>query len=309
MIDIVVLGPQTHRPTFPAVLQELGVTAGVCAITAGWQENEGDIEELAPYSSKITDLMLYQRAEYAFESDPELFQAHRGRQAKLQELQNLYRLRLDHASAALEKMLDAVGDEELLRAQRRSALAALRALDRQHLLSIASLHRGFQERWRPLDRPSVAHQRRQLAEHIAASHAVLLAGGHVANLIARLRLFDLAPLLSEKPLIAWSAGAMALTERIVLFHDRSPQGASNPEVLDAGLGLLNGVVALPHARQRLLLSDRQRVGAFARRFAPARCIMLNQGTQLRWRQPCGELILARQARRLSRSGRLLRLEV
>ena len=94
-----------------------------------------------------------------------------------------------------------------------------------------------------------------------------------------LHLFNVAASL-RSPVIAWSAGAMALTDRIVLFHDRSPQGSGQPEVYGSGLGVLRGVVPLPHARARLLLDDAPRLAVFARRFAPARCILLDNGTRV-----------------------------
>ena len=81
-------------------------------------------------------------------------------------------------------------------------------------------------------------------------------------------------------MIAWSAGAMALTDRIVLFHDRAPQGPGHPEVYGSGLSVLRDVVLLPHAKTRLLLDDTARMAVFARRFAPARCVLLEQGTRL-----------------------------
>jgi hypothetical protein len=80
--------------------------------------------------------------------------------------------------------------------------------------------------------------------------------------------------------IAWSGGAMALTERVVLFHDRAPQGYSHAEVYDDGLGLARGVVLLPHARRRLLVDDRTRMGVLARRFAPAQCVVLDDGARV-----------------------------
>jgi hypothetical protein len=40
------------------------------------------------------------------------------------------------------------------------------------------------------------------------------------------------------------------------------------------------VVPLPHARARLLLDDAPRMAVFARRFAPARCVLLDNGTRL-----------------------------
>ena len=37
---------------------------------------------------------------------------------------------------------------------------------------------------------------------------------------------------------------------------------------------------LPHARARLLLDDTPRMTVFARRFAPASCVLLENGTRL-----------------------------
>jgi hypothetical protein len=73
---------------------------------------------------------------------------------------------------------------------------------------------------------------------------------------------------------------MALAERIVLFHDRSAHGPGHPEIFGSGLSVLHGVVALPHARARLLLDDTPRMAVFARRFAPAGCVLLENGTRL-----------------------------
>jgi hypothetical protein len=39
-------------------------------------------------------------------------------------------------------------------------------------------------------------------------------------------------------------------------------------------------VPLPHARARLLLDDAARMSVFARRFAPARCVLLESGTRI-----------------------------
>jgi hypothetical protein len=73
---------------------------------------------------------------------------------------------------------------------------------------------------------------------------------------------------------------MALTDRIVLFHDRAPQGPGHPEAYGSGLSLLRDLVLLPHARARLLLDDTSRMAVLARRFSPARCILLEQGTRI-----------------------------
>ena len=55
--------------------------------------------------------------------------------------------------------------------------------------------------------------------------------------------------------VAWSAGAMALTERVMLFHDRAAHGPSHAEFADVGLGWVPGAVLLPHARRRLRVDD------------------------------------------------------
>ena len=118
-----------------------------------------------------------------------------------------------------------------------------------------------------------------MAHLLGDAAALVLAGGHVGVLADVLHLFNVAAVL-RSPVIAWSAGAMALADRIVLFHDRAPQGPGHPEVYGSGLSVLRDVVPLPHARARLLLDDTPRMAVFARRFAPARCVLLENGTRL-----------------------------
>jgi peptidase E len=303
--DITLLGPQRHRPALAGVLQRFNNEQPLCAITAGWQDEEGQPEEIAALREHkhIIDLAIYRRSEDLFETDSELFQAHRERQSLLHELQRLYRLRLDHArQAVIELQTGASTTPQLLTEQLNAARAALRLLDRQHRRLIRRTHEQFAARWAPEWHALLAQQRNELAELIGASQAVLLAGGNIATLSARMRLFDLAPLLAGKPLIAWSAGAMLLTEHIVVFHDFPPQGAGHVEVLDSGLGLIRNWVVLPHARSRLRLDDRRRVANLAARFAPARCVTLNEGSELRLLD--GDLQYARNVRRLGRGGRL-----
>ena len=86
--------------------------------------------------------------------------------------------------------------------------------------------------------------------------------------------------LRGRTVVAWSAGAMTLTERVVLFHDHTAYGIGLSEVLDRGLGLLPDVVFLPHARQRLDVADARNVAILARRFAPAACVGLQNGATL-----------------------------
>jgi hypothetical protein len=75
---------------------------------------------------------------------------------------------------------------------------------------------------------------------------------------------------------------MVVAERVVAFHDRPPEGPGNAEVLDVGLGLAPGLVALPHATARLDLADTARTALFAQRFAPATCVTLDPYARARW---------------------------
>jgi hypothetical protein len=165
---------------------------------------------------------------------------------------------------------------------RRAAIHAVRHLDRFHLRRLRHEHESFASEWEPSGRVAVARHREQLAQLIERCDLLAIAGGHVAVLLNRLRLFDLLPLIGTKPVVAWSAGAMAVSERVVLFHDSPPQGPGDPEVLDSGLGLCRGVVPLPHARERLRLNDPHRVALFAKRFAPAECVVLEGAARLEW---------------------------
>jgi hypothetical protein len=123
----------------------------------------------------------------------------------------------------------------------------------------------------------------------------------VAVLRNRLRLFGIAELIGERPLFAWSAGAMCVTEHIVAYHDNPPQGPGDAMVLERGLGICSKIVALPHAKKRLRLDDRERVSRFARRFAPQICVALDDASGLIWNGAAWELF-GDGARRLRLDG-------
>ena len=137
----------------------------------------------------------------------------------------------------------------------------------------------FFDRLRPHDRPVIAAHRSAVAGTLGSAAAVVIAGGHVGVLTEVLHLFNVAAVV-RSPVIAWSAGAMALADRIVLFADRSPHGPGHPEVYGSGLSVVRDVVLLPHARTRLLLDDTPRMAVFAQRFGPARCVLLEAGTRV-----------------------------
>ena len=301
MSDVLVLGPQGRTPSLARALEAAHMRGPIAAITAGWQEREGELAALeAHLGQPVKDVRLYARAELAFAEDPDLHAAYRARQTILREMQDLYRVQLDHAKRAAREVYRTRPVSAAVRRARASAIASLRRLDARHAAAIAVVHRRFAERWRPTERAALAGLRAEIADTVGAASTVLIAGGHVAVLLNRLTLFDLRDLLADKPVAAWSAGAMALAARVVLFHDRPPQGAGNAELFEQGLGLVAAAQFLPHAGTRLTLEDPERVAMLARRFAPAQCYTLDDGDWLLFR--AGRLTDASGSRRLRRSG-------
>jgi hypothetical protein len=284
-VRIVLLGPQ-RRPTLEGVARSLGLPGPVATITAGWQEREPDDALLgALLEGQAINLALYRRWLDVRDRDPEYRAGELRLAGLLAELQELYLLRLDYAlravyavqrrSAPASASGDALGE----------ALEAVRELDAAHLRRVNEARLEFFDRLRPHDRPVIAENRAAVSAVLAEAAALVIAGGHVGVLAEVLHLFNVAAALNETalngtPVIAWSAGAMALADRIVLFGDRSPRGPGHAEVYGSGLSLLRDVVLLPHARARLLLDDTPRMAVLARRFAPARCVPLEAGTRI-----------------------------
>jgi len=277
----IMLGPQSPRANLKNAIDTLSFNGPVVTITAGWRDFEAETDELqAEIGIPIEDLNLYHQAENIFALEPELHALQRERQDQLLELQRLYRIRLTPTMAAARKLLREKGEPDLLRLEQRAAISQVRALDRHHVRRISSIHQDFDTRRAELFIPRAATLRQTIQRKVADSALVLIAGGHVAVLINRIRLFRLAEVLAQKPIIAWSAGAMVLGERIVLFHDDAPQGKRDAEVLDTGLGIVKNVIPLPHAKSRLDWSSRTRMALFSRRFAPAVCCTLDNGSMI-----------------------------
>ena len=279
-----------------------GVEGDFAAVTAGWEEREDEIDELrAHLDRRVVNLRLYARSEEVFRTDPEFAEAFRERRHRLRELSDLHKIRLDHARRAARKLLRTEGDPDLLEPERAGALDDLRRLDEHQRRRIDELDAEFDEDWRPAERDAIAAHRREVAELLSACSALAIAGGNVATLIHRLRLFAVEAHVRHLAVFAWSAGAMACAEEIVLFHDDPPQGAGHPEVFGAGLGLVPDVLPLPHAARRLRLDDKMRVSAFARRFAPRICVAMERGHGMAWERGAWTSV-AGGARRLTEDG-------
>lgn len=279
MKQLVLLGPQRLNPTLAQVVQEIGVEGPIATITAGWQEREDEVDELSHHlGHPLVNLRLYHRADQLFLEDDELWAAYRERQNRLKSLQIIYRKRLEYTLAAARRVFREKGDEDILGPERDSVIEELKRLDAHHLKRVETVRQDYEGNWSPWDRPRVEEHRDEIREILAKCGAVAIAGGHVATLLNRLRLLGVMDLIEDQHILAWSAGAMVLGERIVLFHDNPPQGAGNAEVLEPGFGFYQGIVPLPHAHRRLRLDDRRRVAIFARRFAPARSLVMADGS-------------------------------
>jgi len=298
----ILLGPQSPAANLRQAVDSIDAEGPVVVITAGWRDSEGEIEELRDDIGRpVEDLMLYHRAEEIFAREPDLLEMKRERQDQLRELQGLYRIRLSPTIAAVRRLMRARADPKLLQLEQRAAISQLRALDRHHLRRIMAIHREFDLRRAGIHIPLATAQRDALHRQVEQAGLVLIAGGHVAVLLNRIRLFRLGELLAQKPVIAWSAGAMSMSDRIVLFHQKAPQGKSDAEVLDAGLGIVRQRVLLPHARTRLDWNNRKRLALFSRRFAPASCCTLDNGSMIRLQD--NRVVSATGSSVLTRTGR------
>src|SRR5215472_15826311 len=200
IVNVILLGPQ-RRPTIDAVVAALGIDGPIATITAGWQERESDDGELGKVlGGRDLNLRLYERWLDVQDRDTSFAAAERRLAELLMEVQDSYLLRLDYALRAVYALL------------RRAS----------------ELRGEFYQDMQPHDRPVIAEHRAEVAAALGGAAAVVIAGGHVGVLADVLHLFNVAAAV-RSPVIAWSAGAMALTERIVLFHDRSAHGPGHPE--------------------------------------------------------------------------------
>jgi hypothetical protein len=280
MSQRLLLGPQ--RPI--TNLRDIARPEGpIAVISAGWQEAEGDIEDIHELvKTPLVDLNLYHRTEEIFAADGSLHALYRRRQEHLIELQRLYRIRLRQLMLAARQLRRADAAPQILAVEQRHAISQLRALDRHHLQRIESIHAEFEDSIAAGSAALLAEHTAAIEKTIAACPTVLITGGNVAVLLNRLRLFGVHKMLQDRQLIAWSAGAMVLGDLIVLYHDHTPQGRRDPEVFSIGAGIIPRHIFLPDARRRLKENDAVRIGLFSKRFAPAQCITLDSGSSLQF---------------------------
>lgn len=298
----ILLGPQRFTVTLGAAVRSLGLDGPIAMITSGWEEREDDVDELNGHlEGRGRNLRLHHRMLDVFETDAALAAAARGLRDAQDELRAFYGIRLQSAVDAVHAVARRTSLRAIGPVAERSAIEAVRDVDRWYAAQLAELYRLAMESTPPERSAPVGWHRGEVRAMIDDCAAVVITGGNVRTVVRTLKLFDVT-VPADKPVVAWSAGAMALTEQVVLFHDYTAQGISAAEVHDVGMGRLPGVIALPHAKRRLRLHDHQRMAVLAKRFADAELVLLDDGAIVRFGDD--SVGLPPGARRLGQDGRV-----
>ncbi|MEM7261356.1 MAG: alpha/beta hydrolase-fold protein [Planctomycetota bacterium] len=287
--SITLLGPQRRQQNVASAVDALranGVDIGddrpVAVISAGWEERDLELEALEEHLGRPTvPLGLYHRTEALFAESPELLDGLWHAKSVLDRLQEAYRIQLAGALDAARTLggMDDVANPDLAEYQ-TDAIDVVRQIDERHFRRLSETQAELVADQEYDRHPGLARQRDEVLERIDGCSAALIAGGNTLILLNRLRMFGLADVLAERPVIAWSAGAMAISERVVFFHHTPPQGQNNTELAAVGLGLVKNVIPFPHAADRLDVADPPRIALIARRFAPAVCLTLDDGDRV-----------------------------
>lgn len=273
----VLLGPQRFRMTAGAVAGAVAPEGPVATVTAGWRDREKDDAELdAVLGGRSENLHLFTRLGHVIRHDRGFAAAASAYNRAVDEASALYLLRLQYALEAVYATMRRPVREDLVDSSLRAGLQSVRDIDAWYLWVLAELEGELRADGGVDTSEVVAQHRGEVHETLSRSALLAIAGGHVSMLMRCLRLFSVEP-APGLPVIGWSAGAMVLTDLIVLYHDKGLEGVRPAEVWDRGLGRAPGVVAMPHARRRVHLDDLDRNRVIAHRFAPARVVLLDDG--------------------------------
>jgi hypothetical protein len=273
----VLLGPQRFLTTAGTVVRSLAPEGPVVTVTAGWQDREPADDELDEVmDGRSRNLFLFERLNDVLASDEHFAKQALAQRDAMDELAGIYSLRLQRALESVYAVARRPGRQDIADAAFADAVRGVRDIDAWYLATVDQLYGELQVAAPPEDSEPIQRHRHEVGEQLADAAVLAVAGGHVGILLRCLRLFDVAP-PPHLPVVAWSAGAMAMTERVVLYNDTGPQGVRGAEVWDRGIARVRDVVAMPHARRRLRLDDTVHARVFVRRFAPAACLLLDDG--------------------------------
>lgn len=318
---ITLLGPQ-REPRLHDTVRTLGLKGRRFAtITAGWRDRESETELLdRELGGHTLNLGLWRLMQQLWEADPELERLDRERRLVLTEMQDLYVIGLQQAAEALRRIrAREPGSERVHEMAQQDVIGIMRDLDERHCDRVNELNQEFYATHQPHHRQAVVDARFLVGNRLAECEAVVVAGGHVGVLLGAMHIFNLAPALAPpavptpqdpdpapgvyRPIIAWGAGAMALTERVLLYYDNSVTSPGVSEMLMDGIGLTRGVVALPSASARLDIRNRPRMRTLVSRCAPRLPLVLDVGAQVTL---TGRGELPTGARVLSPTGKVVR---
>lgn len=306
----ILLGPQRFTLKATTALRSLGTEGPAAVINAGWEEREDDLAELdAALDGRARNLRLFHRLGDVLAKDHRFASAATVFRNRHDELTRLYRLRLDHSKAevyAVQRHLprpaetatprpasgaadvpagsgggpvDPAPPDSVARRAFLDAIDNVRRTDAWYLRELDALYAALRDEGGTESSGVIGWHRGEIVAAQSSCAAMVLPGGNVRTLMSALRLFRVE-IPDDLPVVAWSAGAMALTDRVVLFHDHGLDGSRETEVFDHGLGRIRRVVLFPHARRRLRMTDPARLTVLAHRFLEAECVVLDDGTLL-----------------------------
>ena len=274
------LGPLNDGVDLAAEIEAFGVDGPVALITAGWEEGErNDAEIDRRLGGGTRNLGLYGRRLDVLSSDSEYAEAERLLRTQLDDVREQYQRRLRAVLDGVEVLRTRfAGTPGGAGAQFDAAIDAVRTLDEAHVAAISAAYDRFYAAHPPHDRVVIRGHRDEVASIVGECAAIAIAGGHAGVLNDCLHLCNLAALIETQPLLAWSSGCMAISERIVVIDDDDP-AARPTELYDIGIGVARGLVALP-VSNRLHGHDTDARALLAARFAPSVCVVLDPGDRL-----------------------------
>jgi hypothetical protein len=279
--ETILLGPQRFTTTVQPVVRSLDVPGRVAVVNAGWEERESEDAELnGLLDGRGVNLRLYHRMIDVLTKDRRVAAAALAFRDRQDELRAFYGIRLQSAVDAVHAVAHRTSLHGVGPVAVEAAIEAVRDVDRWYSAELAGLYAATFERTPREESELIGWHRGEIGAVLDECGALVVAGGDVRTLLRTLRLFDVT-LRAEQHVVAWSAGAMVLTDRVVLFHDHTPHGVTAPEVHDTGLGRVPGLLVLPHARRRLRLEDHERMSVLARRFPEHRLVLLDDGAVVR----------------------------